>query len=120
MNSVGTLQSKPFSTLSIEERLTIKILGRTMPTVKIVQSVKCKSRSFNRTFKPDIYDKHRWLCGCDDKNAFFCFPCLRFDGEDLWTKNGKIDLNHLLDKVRKHENLKTHMKNELSIVSWEQ
>ena len=90
-------------------------MGRLMPMLNIVQTVKCKSRQFTRTFKPDIYDKHSWLCGCDDKNALYCFPCLLFGGNSMWTKYGVSDLNHLLDKVKKHESSKSHVKNVFSL-----
>jgi hypothetical protein len=70
-----------------------------------------KKRTFNRTFNPDIYDKHTWICGCGVKNACFCLPCLLFGGEESWTKIGFTDLNHLGDRIKKHTQPAKHMKN---------
>lgn len=111
MNSVQNLLEKSFSCRSAEEKTEIKRLGRPTPNLNIKQTVSSKNRSFNRTFNKDIYQKYSWICGCDVKNALFCFPCLLFGGEESWTKTGMSDLNHLLVRIKKHTVSAAHMKN---------
>ena len=116
MNSIQSLISRPFTSLTLEEKCEVKRLGRPTPHLQITQVVKTKSRSFNRNFNIDVYDKYEWMCGCDVKNALFCFFCVLFGGEDSWTKHGVSDLQHLHDRAKKHVSSKTHMKNTLSYV----
>lgn len=82
--------------------MDLKNNGRPTPVLNIVQEQKgCKSRpGFTRKFDKNVY-KTPWLCGCDENNAFFCFVCLIFGGDDIWTKIGVCDLKHLVDKVKK-------------------
>jgi hypothetical protein len=69
--------TEPFSSISLEEKVEIETLGRPMPNLCIVQTAKgSKDRSYNRYFKQEIYDKCSWICGCEVRNALFCFPCL--------------------------------------------
>jgi len=116
MNSVNSLIENPFSLRSTEEKVEIKRLGRPKPLLTINQTVQTKKRSFNRKFNPDVYDKYDWLCGCEIKNALFCFCCILFGGEDTWTKQGVVDIQHLQDRAKKHASSKMHMKNSLSLV----
>jgi hypothetical protein len=39
---------------------------------------KCKTRDFKRKFKPDLYEKCSWICGCKSYNRLVFFPCLLF------------------------------------------
>lgn len=68
-----------------------------------------------RIFKREWYAKNEWLCGCDSKNALFCFPCLLFGGEISWTKSGIRDINHLATSIKKHEASVIHIKNVLKL-----
>lgn len=116
MNSIQSLLFRPFSSLNLEEKNEVKRLGRPTPNLKITQAVKTKTRSFNRNFNSDVYDKYDWMCGCDVNNVLFCFPCLLFGGEDPWTKHGVSDLQHLHDRAKKHVASKLHMKNVVKLV----
>lgn len=113
MNSVENLISKPFCGRSLIDKAEIKRLGRPTPNLKIEQTVSSKKRTFTRTFNTELYNKHTWLCGCEIRNALFCFPCLLFGGEDSWTKIGFTDLNHSGDRIKKHTSSAKHMKNVL-------
>lgn len=117
MNSVQSLIAEPFCSRTSTDKFEIKRLGRPTPNLNIVQSVSSKKRTFNRTFNPAIYSKHSWICGCEVKNALFCFPCLLFGGggEPLWTKIGFTDLNHSGDRIKKHVLSVKHMKNVLQL-----
>lgn len=64
-----------------------------------------------------------WICGCADKNAFFCFPCLLVcagadvDPNYLWTKVGVTDIKHLKEKVKKHSQSRIHMDSAMNFAS---
>lgn len=114
MNRVNSLILKPFSLRSDEDKLIIKNLGRPTPPINLTQEIKYKNRQFTRRFSLETYNKHKWLSGCEVKNALFCFPCLLFGG-DLWTKKGMTDIHHLPDRIKKHENSACHMNNTLKL-----
>lgn len=115
MNSVQSLLAEPFASRSCTDKYEIKKHGRPTPNLNIVQSVSSKKRIFKRIFNREIYNKHTWICGCEIKNALFCFPCLLFGGEDTWTKTGFTDLNHLVDRLKKHTSSAKHMKNVVQL-----
>lgn len=117
MNNVASLISTSFTSLRLEEKLEIKRLGRPTPSLNICQEIKSKSRNFVRKFNPDIYNKNDWICGCSERNALFCFPCLLFGGgrEEAWVKKGVTDINHLHDRIKKHENSSIHITNVLNL-----
>lgn len=118
MNSVEYLLEKKFSLHTLDEKNNIKTLGRPMPDLKLTQVIKKKTRQFTRTFTNDIYTKYNnWLCGCDKRNAVFCFPCLLFGGELVWTKTGMRDLNHLNERMKKHDLTVKHMNNTLNLAT---
>lgn len=115
MTSVVQLQSINFSSLTLNEKNDIKKKGRPIPKLKISQTSCSKSKKYERKFNSDVYEKYKWLCGCDVKNAFFCFPCLLYNGENSWTKVGVKDLVHLNEKIKKHEASKQHLKNVMDL-----
>ncbi|KAF0717502.1 zinc finger MYM-type protein 1-like [Aphis craccivora] len=111
MNSVEHLLEKRFSLHTLDEQINIKTLIRPMPDLK-------KTRQFTRTFTKDTYTKYNnWLCGCNKRNTIFCFPCLLFGGELLWTKTGMTDLNHLNDRMKKHDLTVKHMNTTLNLAT---
>lgn len=115
MNSCSRLLANPFQELSYEERLIVKQLGRPLPNLNITKVVKSGNRQYKRVFKTEYYVNNEWLCGCEVKNALFCFPCLLFGGEVPWTKSGVTDINHLATSVKKHAASATHIKNSLKL-----
>lgn len=105
-NSVQNILKVNFTRLSLAEKSHIKSLGRPTPDLKLCQADKNSKSSYTRRFSRQVYDKNKWICGCDTLDALFCFPCLLFycDGTDkVWSKVGFKDLKHLNEKIRKHE-----------------
>jgi hypothetical protein len=93
MNSVDYILEKKYSFNNIDEKIKIKTLGRPMPDLKLIQVIKKKTCQFTRSFTIDTYTIYNnWLCGCDKRNAVFCFPCLLFGGEMVWTKTGMTEI----------------------------
>lgn len=109
MNSVSNILSRPFSQLSLTEKTEIKTLGRPTPHLNLEQLGQYKGREYRRRFQPGVYTEHEWLCGCDARNAFFCFPCILFGHDLTWTKTGVTDLKHLKEKIKKHECSSQHI-----------
>ena len=112
--SVETLRGINFSSLPLERKLEIKNLGRPIPEINITKSTKNKEREIKRMFNLGIYNKNEWICGCENTNKLFCFPCLLFKSEETaWIKTGVDDLGHLSQKIKKHERSKSHMTAQL-------
>lgn len=105
-----------FQKLHYQQQLIIKERGRPMPDLNIEVSGKSRGKTYTRKFNKDMYLRNQWICGCSEKNAFFCFPCALFGAdkeEKLWRETGVRDLVHLSEKIKKHENTQTHMNNEM-------
>lgn len=119
MNSVDSLIKRPFSALSFEEKVQVKTLGRPTPDINMVQAAKGRKATgtYTRRFHSDVYAKYPWMCGCDIRNALFCFPCLLFGSNDSWSKNGIKDLGHLNEYANKHLSSKKHMGNVLDLTT---
>ena len=76
-NRVQYLKSVTYSQLTRDEKLSIKQMGRPMPNLVITQECKSKGKIFKRQFNSSVYN-HDWICGCEETNKLFCFPCLLF------------------------------------------
>ena len=112
MNKVDNLLKNPFKNLKHEEQLEIKRLGPYQPRdINIFQKDGRKLRKFSSTW----LDKKSWLTACDERKSLFCFCCLLFGGENLWTNKGCNDLKHLSERISKHECNKAHMNNRVSL-----
>ncbi|XP_060863559.1 uncharacterized protein LOC132940138 [Metopolophium dirhodum] len=115
-NAVQYLIHNPFSTLTYEEQIEIKELGRPTPDLKGLVSKSSKgNKEYTRRFHTDSYEKHTWLCGCEVEQAVFCFPCLCFGNETSWTNSGVRHLGHLSTKIKKHENSFDHLQNVVNL-----
>ena len=82
MNSVSVISVN--TNLTFEKRLKLKRLGPPRPNLNIAQvqnAFKSKS-SYARKFSPSLYELADWLCGCEFKNAFFCYTCLVMNVSD--------------------------------------
>ncbi|CAG9830426.1 unnamed protein product [Diabrotica balteata] len=101
--------------LTYEELLHFKTGGRPKPKMTIKQTSLDKNREVNRYFSNSMYDIAEWICGCEERNAFFCFPCLLFGDDYLWSKTGVIDLKHLKIKTQKHSLLSDHINSCFSL-----
>ncbi|GBM68907.1 hypothetical protein AVEN_117474-1 [Araneus ventricosus] len=102
--SVSELKQLHFSTLCLERKIELKLL-RPTPLLNLIRVTKYKTRDFKREFKPDLYEKCSWICGCD-------FPCLLFakqNGVSSWVSYGVADLSHLTQKIKKHECSQSHL-----------
>lgn len=116
MNKINSLLEKQFSSLSLEEKVEVKQLGRPIPDLNIVKTQTSKAqKSRCRKFNADIYCKNQSICGCEVKNMLYCFPCVLFGGETTWAKSGTSDLVHIWEKMARHEKSKSHIANVFSL-----
>lgn len=113
--TIKELQKIKFSLLTLEEKCDIKRIGRPTPEIHISQPAVSHNKQYFRSFNSDWYNKVSWLCGCEDKNALFCFPCLLFGGDITWTHNGFKNINKMKEKIQKHELSKNHKNNVVSL-----
>lgn len=111
MNQVSYLLSLP--TISDEDRLIAKEFGRPCPSFSLRQSYEDRSGSHTRSLCREYYEINSWICGCSERNAFFCYVCLLFGGrDDAWARTGVTDLLPLWINI--HDDSTEHLKNELS------
>lgn len=115
MNTVEYLQSITFSELARDEQIQIKARGRPTPPLRIQQKDKGRGGDYVRCFKETMYDLATWICGCEEKDALFCFPCLLYGGDSVWTQGGVTDLKHLAAKAQKHEQSIKHIHNVINL-----
>ena len=111
MNTDRSLQSRPFSQLTLEEKLEVKRLGPDRPQLLT------KSGLSSRRFTKTLYSKHSWLTGCSHSGRVYCFPCLLFadaQRENSWTQPGVNDRKHL-SEVKRHVKFSRHVENCLKL-----
>ena len=116
MNKVNILLKNSLQNLKHEEQAEIKRLGPYQPRdINIFQKDDRKLKTFSSTW----FNKKSWLTVCDERKILFCFWCLLFGGENLWTNKGCNDLKHLSERISKHKCSKAHMNNCVSLQMFE-
>lgn len=110
MNCVDFLLEN-IKTLTFDDKLKIKNLGPDQPNIRIIQS----DKKVNRTFNKDWYNKKLWLTASVLKKSLFCFPCLLFGGENVWTRTGYSDMKHLTAALSRHEVSVSHFDNIIKL-----
>ena len=84
----------PFSHISLSEKLEVKKLGvRQTKNIEITQAG-AKSRKFSLFW----LTKTAWLTTCEERKSLYCFNCLLFGGESVWSKAGYSDLKNTCQK----------------------
>ena len=99
----------------LHDKVIIKRRGRPLPDIRISQPGISNNKKYIRSFNSEWYQRKTWLCGCEVKNALFCFPCLLFGGDVPWTKDGVRNINKMKEKTEKHEASKKHIDNVVSL-----
>ena len=106
LNTVRSLQSRPFSQLTLEEKLEVKRLGPDKPQLLTTSGL--SSHRFTKTW----YSKHSWRTGCSHSGKVYCFPCLLFGDaqrEKAWTQSGVNEWKQLSEKVKRHVKFICHV-----------
>ena len=106
MNTVDYLLQNSFSSHSEEMKLEIKRLGRHIPDNFEINQ---RKKTQNRNFKSHWFHDKTWLTGSLSRKALYCFPCLLFGDEGVWTKAGFNDMQHFSERMKKHEKSRSHL-----------
>lgn len=108
---------KRFSDYTYDEKLELKRQGKPMPDMNIEKNSSSRGKAYKRHCNTQaVYSKNDWICGCNRKKAFFCFPCLLYAVHpSIWTKEGVNDLTHLNANITRHENSQGHI---ASAIEW--
>lgn len=121
-NTIVSLKEVPFSRRSNQDKLATKELGPPRPNLNIKQVSTKGGKTYNRGFSTTWYERKKWLAGCYDVNALFCYPCVLFhpdaSTETAWTTTGVTDMHHLSEKAKKHELSKMHMDSCLKLAAF--
>ncbi|XP_063913137.1 uncharacterized protein LOC135129811 [Zophobas morio] len=111
MNSVSYIkfivESKP---LSEGTKIKLKKVGPHRPGFNLVNTT--------QAFNTEFYKLSKWLCGCPDRKALFCYICLVTDKtrSGPWIDGvsvGIANFEELKIQVEKHQRSKKHMENSL-------
>lgn len=118
-DKIVSLLEKPFSSLSIDDKLAIINEGRPTPEMpKLKTQCVSKRQTFVRYFENHQYEKCKWITGSHIRNKLYCWPCLLFYKESekcVWNVFGFSDLNHLSAAKIKHEKSQAHINNSLTL-----
>jgi hypothetical protein len=117
--TVSELQQFRFSQLSLHKKVTVKKRGRSTSDIQISNPGISNNKKYIRRFNSEWYQRKSWLCGCEVKNALFCFPCLLFGSDETWTRDGFRDINKTKEKTETLEMSKKHVENVISLPIFE-
>ena len=117
--SVAQLKALNFSRLTLEEKLATKTAGRPTPEIDLCTKGQSHGREYIRRFKSSTYNDYDWLCGCEETNRLYCFPCILYGGSKEWTDTGVSNISNLTGKkggkLEKHENSTDHKSNVVDL-----
>lgn len=105
------------NTISYEDRIRYKEIGRPTPLLALKEIAKSRGKQYTRSFNVDSYEQWEWLAGSPTKDALFCYPCLIFKApgpnNNSWTSGFKY-ISRLKEKCDKHDSSKSHVANCVS------
>ena len=110
--SIQKLQSIKFMQLTLAEKIEIKTKDRSTLGLSIFQTAVSNNKK-NQILSSLMAPRINWLCGCEIRNALFCFPCILMDGDSYWTKLGSTNIRKLKDTCEKHSTSKQHIQNAI-------
>jgi hypothetical protein len=100
---ISQLLIKSFGARNVSDQKEIVQHHRPVPKLNL--------KTCNRVFQEEWYVRKEWLCGSEDLQRLFCWPCLLFvpGKSKTWTINGYCDVRSFLSDCRKHEKANCHM-----------
>ena len=104
--------------LSVAEKVRMRDSPKATPPLSMNGCMgMSRGKPYMRQFNTAVYLRHDWLIGCGSGNRLYCFPCmLQGGGESMWTQTGVHTLNHLSDKIRRHENSAKHTRSYVDLL----
>ena len=110
-----SLWKTPFGGLNYSNKCDILKQGRPTPQLPTLST---KTKNYTRHFQESWYSSFKWLCGCKSTQKLYCWPCILFSSDGVWTKNGVSDMNNFLNLKNRHENSKEHITSAISLIKF--
>lgn len=111
---IETLLKTPFSQKDFSTKMAVIQEGR--PTSDLPNLITITKHCVRRFSNNNYYEKMKWLTGCNDINAVFCWPCLLFAKEKtVWNCSGFKDMNNFYKATKRHEQSQNHLQNIIQL-----
>lgn len=117
---VVMLLETPFRRWNSDSKNDLLKVGKPIPILSTLTPDKKLSKVFCRSFNPNLYQKHSWLCGSHYIQKLFCWPCLLLGKmKSVWNTAGYYDLKNLSRGIQIHQSSKEHIHNHLGLKNLE-
>ncbi|KAL4091880.1 hypothetical protein QTP88_026492 [Uroleucon formosanum] len=117
---VVMLLETPFRRLHSDNKNDLLKVGKPIPISSALAPDKKLSKVFCRSFNPNLYQQHSWLCGSHYIQKLFCWPCLLLGKmKSVWNTVGYYDLKNLSRGIQIHQTSKEHIHNHLGLKNLE-
>ncbi|KAL4141564.1 hypothetical protein QTP88_004185 [Uroleucon formosanum] len=117
---VVMLLETPFRRWNSDSKNDLLKIGKPIPILSALAPDKKLSKVFCRSFNPNLYQQHFWLCGSHYIQKLFCWPCLLLGKmKSVWNTVGYYDLKNLSRGIQIHQTSKEHIHNHLGLENLE-
>ncbi|KAL4120168.1 hypothetical protein QTP88_012898 [Uroleucon formosanum] len=117
---VVMLLETPFRRWHSDNKNDLLKVGKPIPILSALAPDKKLSKVFCRSFNPNLYQQHSWLCGSHYIQKLFCWPCLLLGKmKSVWNTVGYYDLKNLSRGIQIHQTSKEHIHNHLGLKNLE-
>ncbi|XP_025420925.1 zinc finger MYM-type protein 1-like [Sipha flava] len=117
---VVMLLETPFRRWNSDNKNDLLKVGKPIPILSALAPDKKLSKVFCRSFNPNLYQQHSWLCGSHYIQKLFCWPCLLLGKmKSVWNTVGYYDLKNLSRGIQIHQTSKEHIHNHLGLKNLE-
>ncbi|KAL4141558.1 hypothetical protein QTP88_004182 [Uroleucon formosanum] len=117
---VVMLLETPFRRWNSDSKNDLLKMGKPIPILSALAPDKKLSNVFCRSFNPNLYQQHFWLCGSHYIQKLFCWPCLLLGKmKPVWNTVGYYDLKNLSRGIQIHQTSKEHIHNHLGLENLE-
>ena len=101
-DTVSNLLRKSLTSRNVAEQKLMVREPRPMPQLQLKTGL--------RMFQGEWYAKKDWLCGSEEKNSLFCWPCLLFrPGGFPILYRDRILMQNILSDCKKHKKSRFHL-----------
>ncbi|XP_060836306.1 uncharacterized protein LOC132918969 [Rhopalosiphum padi] len=117
---VAMLLETPFPHWKPDSKKDLLKVGKPIPILSVLVPDKKQTKVFCRSFNPNLYQQHSWLCGSHYMQKLFCWPCLLIGkNKSVWNTVGYCDLKNVSRTIQIHKSSKDHIQNHLGLKSLE-
>src|SRR5580765_8776126 len=95
-DAIVILLETPFQRWTKGSQNDLLKAGKPVPILTFLVPDKIKNRAFCRSFNPNLYQQHSWLCGSHYLQKLFCWPCLLLGkNKSVWNTVGYCDFKNV-------------------------